>query len=211
MKDAPSGYRPTIPDVVHKNITAFTPEQVYFVVRYACALFDGYEPPPPPDGTDPLLLKVVCGEMDERQAYIDGISRERANNGRKGGESKARRQRQANLANLANATFATSKEEERKEEKRIEDDFNRFWETYGKKSSRKEALRSFEKAAKSKTWPGIDVVLAKVAEWRKTDQWTKDGGQFQPHASTWLNQERWNDELPAKAQEPPNPLSRIDT
>lgn len=114
MKDAPKGYRPTIPDAIRKNITAFTPEQVYFFARYACALFDGYEPPPPPDGTDPLLCRVVCGEIDERQAYIDEVRRARAENGRKGGESK----REQMLASVANATFATSIEEERKGEKR---------------------------------------------------------------------------------------------
>jgi DNA replication protein DnaC len=35
-------------------------------------------------------------------------------------------------------------------------------------------------------------------KYKKSPQWTKDGGQFIPHAATWLNQERWNDELEAK-------------
>ena len=113
MKNAPNGYRPTIPDAVRKNIAAFTPEQVYFFARYACALFDGYEPPPPPNGTDPLLCRVVCGEIDERQAYIDDVCRRRAESGRIGGKSKSRQV----LASVANATFATSKGEERKGEK----------------------------------------------------------------------------------------------
>jgi hypothetical protein len=35
-----------------------------------------------------------------------------------------------------------------------------------------------------------------------SEQWSKDGGIFIPYPATWLNQERWNDEvikaLPAK-------------
>ena len=33
--------------------------------------------------------------------------------------------------------------------------------------------------------------------WSKSHDWTKDGGQFIPHAATWLNGKRWEDELPA--------------
>ena len=30
---------------------------------------------------------------------------------------------------------------------------------------------------------------------QKRRQWIKDGGNFIPHAATWLNQQRWEDEL----------------
>lgn len=78
-------------------------------------------------------------------------------------------------------------------------EFDAFWDAYGKKVGRKAAERAFAKAKKAKSWPGIDAVLAVVAEWRKSDQWTKDGGHFQPEASKWLNGERWED---ARPQEP---------
>lgn len=78
-------------------------------------------------------------------------------------------------------------------------EFDAFWDAYGKKVGRKAAERAFAKAKKAKSWPGIDAVLAVVAEWRKSDQWTKDGGHFQPEASKWLNGERWDDEPPAAA------------
>ena len=36
---------------------------------------------------------------------------------------------------------------------------------------------------------------------KKSDQWQRDNGAFIPHASTWLNQQRWEDELePARPQ-----------
>ena len=30
-------------------------------------------------------------------------------------------------------------------------------------------------------------------------QWTKDGGEYIPHAATWLNKKRWQDEAPNAA------------
>ncbi|MCE1033159.1 Pyocin large subunit-like protein, partial [Pseudomonas asiatica] len=38
-----------------------------------------------------------------------------------------------------------------------------------------------------------------LAAWTNSHDWTKDGGQFIPHAATWLNGKRWEDELPAAA------------
>jgi hypothetical protein len=78
----------------------------------------------------------------------------------------------------------------------VDPEFEVFWEAYGKKVGRATAEASFAKAKKSKDWPGMDILLAAVETWRKSDQWTKDGGQFQPHAATWLNQHRWTDEPP---------------
>lgn len=35
-----------------------------------------------------------------------------------------------------------------------------------------------------------------LAAWTVSADWTKDGGQYIPHAATWLNGKRWEDELP---------------
>jgi hypothetical protein len=43
-------------------------------------------------------------------------------------------------------------------------------------------------------------MIGAIEERRKTEQWQKDSGQFIPNPTTWLNQRRWEDELP-KAQE----------
>ena len=42
-----------------------------------------------------------------------------------------------------------------------------------------------------------------LAAWTVSTDWTKDGGQFIPHASTWLNGKRWEDELPQPAAAKP--------
>jgi len=43
-----------------------------------------------------------------------------------------------------------------------------------------------------------------LSRWSKSEQWTKDNGQYIPHAATWLNGRRWEDEL--KGQEPERKL-----
>ena len=82
----------------------------------------------------------------------------------------------------------------------VGNDFERFWEAYGKRGVRKTAATAFAKARKAKSWPGIDRICELLAVLRSSHDWTKDNGQFQPHAATWLNQERWNDELPPEAK-----------
>ena len=109
----------------------------------------------------------------------------------------------ARAARLGEARLGEERRGKAKKEV-VDGEFDTFWEAYGRRGGRKEALAAFVKAKKSKTWPGLEVVLAKVAEWRKSDQWTKDGGQFQPHASTWLNNERWDEEPPKKQNEEPD-------
>lgn len=76
----------------------------------------------------------------------------------------------------------------------IDSGFDDFWNAYPKKMSKKKASDSYAKLVKAKSLPNnlIDI----VKQWANTEQWKKDNGQFIPLAATWLNQERWNDELP---------------
>jgi len=71
------------------------------------------------------------------------------------------------------------------------DEFIQFWNTYPKKVGRDKALESW-----NKTRPNIEEVL-KALDWQvKSDQWFKNGGQFIPNPTTYLNQGRWKDEPP---------------
>ena len=72
----------------------------------------------------------------------------------------------------------------------MREDFEKFWSEYPKKVARKEAEKAF-----SRVKVELSVVLSGLDKWKKSEQWTKDDGQFVPHPTTWLNQERWNDEV----------------
>ena len=85
------------------------------------------------------------------------------------------------------------KEPKEKKLSTIEKRFNAFWKAYPKKVAKATALKWFEKNKPSEdlTQRIIDAIEAQ----KKSIEWTKDGGEFIPHPSTWLNQGRWEDEL----------------
>ena len=70
--------------------------------------------------------------------------------------------------------------------------FKEFWAAYPRKDDKKRAWLKF-KAIKNleKVFPDI---MADVENKKKSEQWNKNGGQFIPMPSTYLNNERWNDE-----------------
>ena len=74
----------------------------------------------------------------------------------------------------------------------IEDPFDTFWREYPRKVGKGAARKSFEKAMKK---TDLKTILDAVEAQRQSSQWTKDNGQFIPHPATWLNQERWADEV----------------
>lgn len=71
--------------------------------------------------------------------------------------------------------------------------FDRFWLAYPRKISKKKASQAW---LKIKPDGGlVEEILKKLEYYKLTEQWSKDNGQFIPHPTTWLNQERWNDEI----------------
>ena len=85
------------------------------------------------------------------------------------------------------------KESKNKENK----DFDLFWEHYPKKVGKKKVQDKFN----SNNYP-IDLILKNLELQKKSDQWQNQ--QFIPNPETYLNQERWTDEvvLPVADDEP---------
>lgn len=71
------------------------------------------------------------------------------------------------------------------------DEFEQFWAAYPRKTGKGVARKAFVKALRLTT---LDTMLTAIQWQRQQEQWVKAGGQFIPHPSTWLNQERWADE-----------------
>lgn len=74
-------------------------------------------------------------------------------------------------------------------------DFENFWNLYAKKVGDKPKVQ--------KKWDNLKIevqtkILAMLPEWKK--QFTD--WQYQPHPETFLNQQRWNDEVNIKKQQP---------
>jgi hypothetical protein len=82
--------------------------------------------------------------------------------------------------------------------------FDAFWSTWPKHP------RKVDKPKCLKTWKrdGLesrkDEVITALEAWKRSDAWTKDGGQFIPAVTTWLNQRRYDDLEAAAAKIKPS-------
>jgi hypothetical protein len=91
-------------------------------------------------------------------------------------------------------------------EKKIEAEremlFNRFWACYPRKVGKQEARKAWDKLKP-------DLILCSqmsraLKAQMQSEQWTRDGGRYIPHPSTWLNGRRWEDETPEASDRPEN-------
>lgn len=79
--------------------------------------------------------------------------------------------------------------------------FEKFWNEYPRHENKKKALDSFTRIKVDEQL--LEKMLATLKEQKQSDQWLAGGGKFIPHPTTWLNQERWNDEvLKGQSEEP---------
>jgi hypothetical protein len=75
----------------------------------------------------------------------------------------------------------------------IEESFEMFWCIWPRKCDKKNAFKSFKKIAPDKEL--LDTILEAIRKQRKQESWIKNKGQYIPYPATWLNGERWNDEV----------------
>lgn len=70
----------------------------------------------------------------------------------------------------------------------VEDGFDAFWSVYPKKVG-----KGLARAAWHKIKPSGDIIGA-VERQKRSAAWLREGGRYIPNPSTWLNQQRWDDE-----------------
>ncbi len=77
-------------------------------------------------------------------------------------------------------------------ESQIDEWFAMFWLIYWRRVARKDAMRAFQKQVRD------EETFAAVMEGVRIQHCSMMNRQpdFRPHAATWLNGERWTDELP---------------
>jgi hypothetical protein len=78
-------------------------------------------------------------------------------------------------------------------------DFTAFWSAYPRKVAKPAALKAWRSA---KHRPPLADLLAALDRHKGSEQWQSD--RFIPYPATWINQQRWEDELPPA--EKPKPL-----
>lgn len=98
---------------------------------------------------------------------------------------------------LTNVDERSQKEKE-KEKRKIKDQeintmFARFWAAYPRKESKPAAKRAFDKLKPDEDL--METMLTAIEKQKESSQWQENGGQFIPYPATWLNGNRWEDEL----------------
>jgi hypothetical protein len=87
----------------------------------------------------------------------------------------------------------SKKKKENESKNTYTDEFEMFWSAYPRKVAKMDALKAWNKIQK------LDVIFEKIMDGLtkaiKSVDWVKDGGKFIPYPATWLNGERWNDEV----------------
>lgn len=77
--------------------------------------------------------------------------------------------------------------------------FETFWKEYPKKVGKGDAIKAW---AKIKPLNGlVEEIIQAVISQKRSGDWTKDGGKYIPHPSTWLNGQRWLDEIGLEKKE----------
>lgn len=165
-------------------------------------------------GAEKGLFAMIQMQLDQDAQRDADISEKRASAGAAGGK-----QTQANAskekAEEANQAIASNKnknqnkkenknqnkehEETRAREEKTPPGFDRFWEAYPRKTAKQEAIKAFEKLKPDAML--IETMVKAVERQKQSAQWQEDGGRYIPHPATWINQHRWEDELPQKGSE----------
>lgn len=71
--------------------------------------------------------------------------------------------------------------------------FAQFWLIYPRKTAKQNAEKAWAKLRPDRSLQA--QLLVALGRQAKSADWTKDGGAFIPHAATWLNGRRWEDEV----------------
>lgn len=81
-----------------------------------------------------------------------------------------------------------------------EERFNTFWDAYPRKVNKLKAKKAWDKL---KVTPELfETVMNGLDRWKHTRQWLKDGGEFIPYPTTWLNGRMFEDSPAQAAQSP---------
>lgn len=75
----------------------------------------------------------------------------------------------------------------------LEESFKSFWNAYPRRIGKGAAFRAWKRIKPDEGT--VSTILNALKCQKGLEQWQKEGGQFIPHPTTWLNQERWNDEF----------------
>ena len=73
--------------------------------------------------------------------------------------------------------------------------FDQFWQAYPKKVGKADARKAWKRA--KVTSEIFERILTAIEAAKASEQWQRENGRYIPNPATWINQGRWDDEIPA--------------
>jgi len=79
--------------------------------------------------------------------------------------------------------------------------FERFWSEYPKKVGKKKAREKFIRLSLDEK--KFKKIMEALRTQKESPQWKRDEGQYIPHPTTWINGDRWEDDLETLVDDEP--------
>jgi uncharacterized protein YdaU (DUF1376 family) len=111
------------------------------------------------------------------------------NNGKAGGRPKKQKITESVTDGLPFVTLTTNNKQETKNKDIKDDRFDIFWKQYPRKVAKPNAQKAWNKIKPD------DVVFKKMLDAINQQGLSSKEIQFVPHPATWLNAQRWEDEI----------------
>ena len=145
-----------------------------------------------------LYNKRMEREREQLKSYIEsrkvaGLKGAQARWGSEDKDSKRIAKPKQKDSSSTSTSSSTSKKNKSLGEL-FESEFEELWKIIPNKKDKKRAFKAFAKARNSVSFSTIKEAYVKQLKAYEVD-WKKDGWQYCPHPTTWLNGERWNDEI----------------
>ena len=177
----------------------------------ACLIYSKTGEVPDLRGNERFIFPQIKWQIDRDKENYANFCKKQSQNGSKGGRPK--NPTEPNQTQKTQRFFEKPKKAYDKDKDKDKDKentphtpkgvaFDEFWKAYPKKVGKEAARKAFGKVKVP-----IESLLTAIERQKCSDQWTKDNGQYIPNPATWLNQGRWEDELPLSGRmgssEPP--------
>ena len=162
-------------------------------------------------GSERALYAIALMTLKQDEQVMADLSQKRAAAGSLGGKqtqanTSKTKQSEAKQANAPIKSKNKNTETDKEIDKNLSLGFEEFWDAYPRKTGKGEARKIWQKLRPNSEL--LQQILNAIKQQSTSDQWTKDNGQFIPYPSTWLNQQRWEDE---GIIEPPKKPSKYDS
>ena len=150
-----------------------------------------------------LVFSIFKAQFKRDNEKYEKIVDKRKIAGSKGGKQRVAnaskcKQKVANQANQAdsvsvsvNDSVSVSDSVNRKNIYMTDTEFDKFWSEYPNKQNKKKSREKFLKLKLSL----FDKIMEQLERFKESDDWIKNDGMFIPHPTTWINGERWEDEI----------------